>query len=394
MDHHHEPDADWELLRSFLPDDWEEQGWRLGAITWANKIQTAEQLLRLLLVCGGVGLSYQRTAEVAVGQLGQSLSKVAVFKRLRRAEPWLDWLVAALLAPQVEAQAPLAYRFRAVDASTVASPRAKVQLRLHYSLDLGSLRAETALITDEHEAESLEHFAVGPGEVLLGDRIYAKAKGLAHVVDAGAAAIVRLGRTSLNLYDQAGRKLDVLSLVRGLKGYQPGEWEAWFPHPDGSGRRVSGRICAVRLSPAAATKARAKLRRKGRKPRVKTYEMAGYFVVFTTSAELALTEVLAWYRARWQVELAFKRLKSLLGVGKVPDLSPASALAWLKLKMVYALLLYSYLDQAGAFSPWGHRLRGATVGLEPGVGADGAGQTGAGPRGAGAELAAARAAAA
>lgn len=394
MDHNHDADADWELLRSYLPEDWEAHGWRLGAIRYANKIQTAEQLLRLLLVCGGVGLSYQRTAEVAVSQLGASLSKVAVFKRLRRAEPWLDWLVAALLRPRLEAQTPQAYRFRAVDASTVASPRAKVQLRLHYSLDLGGLRAETALITDEHEAESLEHFAAAPGEVLLGDRVYAKAKGLAHVVDAGAEAIVRLGRTSLSLYDSAGQKLDVLSLVRGLVGYEAGEWAAWFPHPDGSGRRIAGRVCAVRLSPPAALKARAKLGRKGRKPREKTYEMAGYFVLFTTSAQLALGEVLAWYRARWQVELAFKRLKSLLGVGQVPDLSPTSALVWLKLKMVYALLLHAYLDQAGAFSPWGHRLVGATVGLEPGLGTDGAGQASARPSGVGAGLAAARVAAA
>ncbi len=394
MNHQLEPDVEWTLLRSYLPQGWEAQGWALGAIRAANKIQDADQLLRLLLACGGVGLSYQRTAEVMAAQLGQTLSKVAVFKRFRRAEPWLDWLMAGLLSAQVRAPAPLGRRFLAVDASNVASPRAKVQLRLHYSLDLGRLHADGVHLSDQHQAESLAHFAPQPGDVLLADRVYAKAKGLAHAADAGAQVIVRLGRTSLTLYDDAGQKIDVLALLRGLKGYEPGAWAASFPHPERRGQRVHGRICAVRLSPEAARRARAKLERQSRKnskrgqPSPSTYEMTEYFVVFTTAADLGSAEVLDWYRARWQVELAFKRLKSLLKLGQVPDSSPESARIWLKLKIVYALLLYAYLDQAGALSPWGHGCVGATAGLEPGLGVVGADQAGLRQGGVGAWLAA------
>ena len=82
-------EVEWELLETFLPPGWEEQAWVLGAIGFPNKIRSPSQLLRLLLVYGGLGLSFQRTAEVAAQQLGQTMSKVAVFKRLRRASDWL-----------------------------------------------------------------------------------------------------------------------------------------------------------------------------------------------------------------------------------------------------------------------------------------------------------------
>ena len=49
--------------------------------------------------------------------------------------------------------------------------------------------------------------------------------------------------------------------------------------------------------------------------------------------------MLAPYRLRWQVELAFKRLKSLLGLGELPARRPELARAWLNAKLVLALLV-------------------------------------------------------
>jgi hypothetical protein len=35
------------------------------------------------------------------------------------------------------------------------------------------------------------------------------------------------------------------------------------------------------------------------------------------------------YRSRWQIELAFKRMKSLMGLGHLPKKDPVSCRAWL-----------------------------------------------------------------
>ena len=45
------------------------------------------------------------------------------------------------------------------------------------------------------------------------------------------------------------------------------------------------------------------------------------------------------YRVRWQVELAFKRLKSLLELDRLPTKCPALARSWLLAHLILALLI-------------------------------------------------------
>ncbi len=53
----------------------------------------------------------------------------------------------------------------------------------------------------------------------------------------------------------------------------------------------------------------------------------------------AAAEVLAAYRLRWQVELAFKRLKSGLGIDRLMARDPAMARSWLLSNLILALLI-------------------------------------------------------
>ena len=77
------------------------------------------------------------------------------------------------------------------------------------------------------------------------------------------------------------------------------------------------------------------------------------------STELALE----YYRRRWQIELAFKRMKSLAGLGHLPKKDPASARAWLYGKLFVSLLAEHMIQAARAFSPWGYDLSGAAQSL-------------------------------
>src|SRR3546814_4177071 len=49
--------------------------------------------------------------------------------------------------------------------------------------------------------------------------------------------------------------------------------------------------------------------------------------------------VLALYRLRWQIELAFKRLKSLLHIDRLTAKDPRLARCWLAANLVAALLI-------------------------------------------------------
>jgi hypothetical protein len=76
--------------------------------------------------------------------------------------------------------------------------------------------------------------------------------------------------------------------------------------------------------------------------------------------------VLNWYRCRWQIELCFKRMKSILGLGALPKKRPDSCRAWLHGKLLVALLLERLLDEAEHFSPWGYELGAAAQPLAGG----------------------------
>jgi len=356
---------EWELLVRFLPDGWREQAEPLGAFRRVRRLENPEALLRLVLMHGGTGLSLQRSAEAAGATGLGELSKVAVWKRMQKVGPWLEWLVGAMLRERVSCARGGRLRPRAVDGSTITGPKRSVQLRLHYALDLMAYRVDEVGITDHHTAEDLQHFRVTAGDLLVADRGYAKAAGIAAVKQNGGEVLVRMGCTSLTLYDEQEAAIGRLAWLRSLSGYEPGERFAQFR--DDTGHWITGRLCALRLSPEQAARARKRRRkaaqRQGYSLGHKSEEASGYLCLFTTAPASALSgsQALQLYCARWQIELAFKHLKSLLDADQLRDTSLLSARNWLLAKMLYALLLYAYLDEAGAFSPWGYPLLPDTV---------------------------------
>jgi IS4 transposase len=60
---------------------------------------------------------------------------------------------------------------------------------------------------------------------------------------------------------------------------------------------------------------------------------------------------------RWQIELVFKRLKSLLRLGHVPKKNDLSALAWIQAKLLIALIIERLSVEARFFPPWGFEVR-------------------------------------
>jgi IS4 transposase len=63
--------------------------------------------------------------------------------------------------------------------------------------------------------------------------------------------------------------------------------------------------------------------------------MAEFVVLFTTvlAAKLTAEQLVELYRLRWQVELEFKRAKSLMGLDKLPNYLPETILSWIAAKL-------------------------------------------------------------
>lgn len=88
---------------------------------------------------------------------------------------------------------------------------------------------------------------------------------------------------------------------------------------------------------------------------VRTLELAGYFFVLTNlPPDVSAESVLQLYRLRWQIEMKFKTLKSVLHLGNVAARNDESLRVYVLAKLLVALLIDALIDQAESFSPWGY----------------------------------------
>ena len=166
--------------------------------------------------------------------------------------------------------------------------------------------------------------------------------------------------TNLPLQTESGKPLALLRRFETLPIGEVGEWRGWIVPPKGD--RIAARVCALKRSREATQLARKKLRRrasgKGQEVRPETLKSCAYAFVLTTvpRERLRATSLLELYRGRWQVQLAFERLKSILALSHLPKQDPQGARAWLHGKRLVAFLVEALIHAGESFFPWGYPL--------------------------------------
>jgi hypothetical protein len=227
------------------------------------------------------------------------------------------------------------------------------------AFDLASWSIDQVQLTGAEGGESLTRFEFSPGDLVLGDRGYGHRKGLEAVLQAGADFIIRIGWQNLPLWRSDGQRFNVLLALRALPDARPASYEVRLtPEPASPPLR----FVAVRKTEASAQQAREKLlrarRKKGTLLDARSLEACGYIFLLTSLPVAAWDDaaVLEWYRFRWQIELAFKRLKSILQFGVLPAKDAALARTILYSKLLAALMLDDYTERFLSFSPWGYPL--------------------------------------
>jgi hypothetical protein len=359
-----EQGEDWQFLLTFLPTGWQEKARELGAVQRFRRFENPEALLRTLLIHLATGCSLRETAARAKQGHITQVSDVALLKRLKAAGDWLRWMAAGVmqtwLPKQPEAIFGEKLRIRIIDGSTIQEPGSTgSNWRLHYSILLPTLQCNEVHITSPKIGESFQRYLVQPGDLFLADRGYARREAIFYVLQGGGQVLVRANLVNLPFVVAPGVPFPLLEQLRTLTGTELGDWEVYVPHDD---QLIPGRICALKKNKIATEKARRKAiegsRKQGYRPRPETLEAAAYTFVFTTLKrdEFKPAKVLEMYRGRWQVELAFKRLKSLLGLGHLKKTDEEVAKAWLQGKLLVAFLIEALIASAERFFPWGYPL--------------------------------------
>lgn len=355
-------DEDWRVLTSFFPEGWEQQAKQTGAIERQRGITDPEALLRLFLLHVARGYSLRETAVRAKEAGVATISDVGLLKRLRRSEEWLHWLCTRLVAEN-GVQMPSGNSQRAVrivDGTIIKEPgKTGSQWRIIYSIRLPELRCDFFDITATSgtgTGETLTRVPVEKHDLLLADAGYCSVPGIQSVAQQGGSVVVRVNPQNFPVQDRRGRKFGLLSHLQTLQ--TAGAIGTWNVMIGG----IEGRVCAVRKSKAAIAQAHQRIARRASKKQMKTkpetWEYARYVAVFTTDLSTAPETILKWYRVRWQVELTFKRLKTLAQLGHLPKYDAQSSRAWLYGKLLVALLTQKLVRTGRELSPWGYLLIG------------------------------------
>lgn len=349
-------DSQWPGLVSALSGtlDLDVTARQSGALLRRRAVADGSTLLRLALAYGPGSMSLRSAAAWAGMQGVALLSDVALMKRLQGAADWLGLVAGALLGGPHLTTPPLAGRaLRIVDGSAIARPGSTgTDWRLHATYDPQAARFVHLELTDAHGAEGFARAALQAGDVVLGDRFYARPLGLQTVLAAKADFIVRVGWSSLRLVTDAGKPLDWEPIYANLAPGEITEREV-LVEQSGKGGKQRGRplfrarLVVMRKDEQASAQAEQAIRRSHNRRRKHcvlqplTVASAGFLMVLTSLPPEAASaaDILATYRLRWQVELAFKRLKSGLGIDRLPAKGERLARSWLLAHLIVALLI-------------------------------------------------------
>jgi hypothetical protein len=351
---------DWDVVMEMLPAQWEAKAVELGAVQRLRGFDSVGSLLRVLLIHLADGCSLRETAVRASAGGLAAVSDVALLKRLRGCGAWFEWMareMAVGMSLPLAAQTMLpGRRVRLIDGSSVCEPGATGSTwRLHYALNLHTLSCDEVHVTEADVGESLIHFDIRAGDVIMADRGFAKRPSLRYAVQRKADVVLRASMSNLPLQDRRGQPLDIFAKLRTLAIGQAADWPARVQDDVGS---IPVRVCAYKKTVAqtlAAQKAiEQEARKKGRSVQPQTLEAAGYVIVVTTLTKPTAAAIMEFYRRRWQIELAFKRLKSLLQLGHLKKADKDGAKAWLQGKLLVACLIEKLILTAERFSPWGY----------------------------------------
>ena len=319
-------------------------------------------LLRLGLAYGPGGMSLREVTAWAQLHDVATLSDVALLKRLRNAADWFGILAAQTLAVRAAVTGCTSgKRLRLVDGTAISAPGGgSAEWRLHMGYDPHTCQFTDFELTDSRDAERLDRFAQTADEIRIADRGFGSRPECIRSLAFGEADyIVRVHWRGLRWLTAEGMRFDMMGFLRGLDCGKNGETTVMIGN---SGNKKAGapfpaRLIAVSLPPEKALISKTRLlsenRRKGRVVQAETLEAAGHVLLLTSlpEDEYSAEQVADCYRLRWQIELAFKRLKSLLHLDALRAKEPELAKAWIFANLLAAFLIDDIIQPSLDFPP-------------------------------------------
>lgn len=362
-------DDNWRTLCSFFPDTWRHKAFELGAIKRLRGFPSVDILLRMLLIHLGEGVSLKQTCNIANQAGWADVSDVTLLNRLRQSSGWFRWLARELVSNHHPARIDLTcpewladYKVKSIDATVVSEPGSTgTDWRLQYCIELFELFCQQFVLTGPDQGETVTNFQFKAGDLVVGDRAYCSKSAIITLTAQKVDWLFRYKHKSVHLLkaDDTTEAVDLFGWLEGLKEGLVSDLSVCVKGGDGDTVWLIGIRKNEQSAQHARKKYRAKMSRQQAAIHKETEKLQDYVLVLTSLTDPAIqgAQVLQLYRLRWQIEIAFKRLKSLIGLGHLPKYDPQSCRAWLHGKLFIALLVDLMVEEARLFSPWGYPLQ-------------------------------------
>lgn len=342
-------------------------------------------ILWLLLLWVVLGKSFADLEAILPSASSSSVSGNAIHKRFLQASGFLSALLQCLV-DSLRTWSPdrwAGYQVFLLDATVITRPGSKgTDARLHLLLQLPSLMPQDFILSDSKLGESFRNFKITPGALYVADRVYSTSNSISHVVDGQGDVLVRYNPDALPLYNSPlqftkpssrkktpsssrsnrsrtnqkptqppslipdpNNRIQIIALLALLKS--PGDWlerTAWIHQKNHT--PIKGRLILVKLSPKTTDEQIKKIKHEqGKSPSLRQCLYANHLMLFTTVPQERLCKnlITELYRLRWQIELEFKREKSIQGLSRLQALKPPSIRVWIQAHLLAQFLLRRHL---------------------------------------------------
>lgn len=335
-------DGDWRQVIDMLQVDLEAIAKESQAIVRPRVIRSAGTLLRLILLFVLAGLSLRDTASWGARALGVLLTGEALGYRFKHAVSFVQQIVQKMLAARVRNQSTPGIVLRLIDASVLTLPGSTgTDWRVHVTYDPAAAMIVGVELTDGRGGEHVRRAAAEPGDLVIGDMGYGHASDMREAKARQVRALFRVHLQSIAIADLENKRMSPEQLLNAAD--KTGHLDRDVLLPEEGHETVGARLVVVPLPPEQAGRARQRLRKnnKGRMPNELTLRLAGYFCSITTltKEQASAQALMAWYRVRWQVELLFKRCKSLMHLDAVTKAKPALVQLQIWARLLMAILV-------------------------------------------------------
>lgn len=311
-------------------------------------VRCGMDLVKLCLLYSLPYLSFRSVAAIAES-LQLALTDDAVRYRLRQCETMLARLVghmlerAAALEQLPRPTCPTGMTFALLDGSTLQRPgTTSTDQRLHLEYDPQAGYMLYCRVTDATHAEGLDNSLQRRDALYIGDANYGRARQLAHAEQLGMNVLLRTHLMNIRLEDEQGKRIDPEQLIELADA---GQQCVAVTATDAQGYRAAARLIIFKLPEEQAERAREEyIRQRKRKkalPDPQAVKLRGYITLLTNlDAECIDASLLVvLYALRWQIELAFKRYKSLLALDELHARSDKTVRVEILAKLFWVLLV-------------------------------------------------------